>query len=338
MKNSKLKNILQSKGFKAASISLIIGCSIAGGYMAGFENAKGLPATYKYYSSNKTLATVGSTKIKVDILKKQMEMYFASQPNKVFTAEEIAEKEQTYIDYIITKEALKQKAIADGLTVEDEVVNSQYEDLASQLENLYSLTIEELLKKYDLTEEYIKESVKDELLGNAYLDKIGVATDEEAANYYNDNQDQFIQCEASHILIKTIDDNYESLSEEEIANAKTKAQEVLNKALAGEDFAQLAKDYSEDASASEGGTLGYFGKGEMVEVFENAAFSLKVGDITTELVESEFGFHIIKKTGEKQSTLEESIAGIKDDLAYEKKYNLMKEILDSPDIKIEYEI
>lgn len=336
MNNSKLKNILQSKGFKIASISLIIGCSIAGGYIAGFESAKGLPATYKYYSSNKTLATVGSTKIKMGVLKKQMEMYFASQPQKEFTKEEIAEQEQTYIDYIIMKESLKQKALAEGLTVADEVVNAQYETLVGQLENLYGLTMDEIFKKYDITEKYIKEAVKEELLGNAYLDTVGVATDEEATTYFNEHPEEFVQCEASHILIKTIDDNYESLSDEKIEEARVRAQEILNRALAGEDFAELAKTCSEDASAQDGGELGYFGLGEMAEAFEDAAFALNVGEITTELVQTEFGFHIIKKTGEKDIPLEDAIEGIKDDLAYQKKYKVLIEILDSPDIVIEY--
>lgn len=336
MNNSKLKKILQSKGFKIASISLIIGCSIAGGYITGFESAKGLPATYKHYSSNKTLATVGSTKIKMDVLKKQMEMYFASQPQKEFTKEEIAEQEQTYIDYIILKESLKQKALKEDLTVADEVVEAQYEELLGQLENLYGLTIDEIFEKHNLTKEYIKEAVKDELLGNAYLDTVGVATDEEATEYFNEHPEEFVQCEASHILIKTIDDNYETLSDKEIEEARVRAQEILNRALAGEDFAELAKTYSEDGSAQDGGELGYFGLGEMVEAFEDAAFSLNVGEITTELIQTEFGFHIIKKTGEKDIPLEDAIEGIKDDLAYQKKYKVLIEILDSPDIVREY--
>lgn len=336
MSDSKFKKFITSKGFKMVSASIILGCSIGGFYIAGFENARGLPATYKYYPSNKTLATVGNTTLKVDILKKQMNMFFATQPQKEFTTEEILEKEQMYIDYNITREALKQKALAENLTIADEIVNSQYDDLVTQLETMYSLTRDEIFKKFKLTESYIKESIKDELLGNAYLDKIGVTSDEEATQYFNDNPEEFIKCEASHILIKTIDDNYNTLSDEEIEKAKVKAQEVLEKALAGEDFAELAKEYSQDASAQDGGTLGFFGRGEMVEEFEEAVFNLNVGEITTELVQTQYGYHIIKKTGEQNATLEDSIASIKDSIAYEKKYNAMKEILDSPDVKIIY--
>lgn len=336
MIKSKLKQIIKSKAFKLTSISILAGCSIGGSYILGFESAKGLPATYKIYPSSKTLAIVGDTKIKVEVLEKYMEMYFAYQPLKELSKDEIYEKEQTYIDYIVTREGLKQRAIKEGLTVADEVVSSQYEDLVSKIENMYGLTIEECFKKYDISEELIKESVHDELLGNAYLDKIGITSDEEIQKYFDEHPEEFVKCSASHILIKTIDDNFETLPEEEVIKAKKKAQEILEKALNGEDFATLAKTYSEDASAEDGGDLGEFGKGEMVKEFEEAAFALETGQITSSLVKTEFGYHIIKKTGESVSTFEDSKDSIRDNIVYNKKLEELKSILDSSDVKVVY--
>ncbi len=84
------------------------------------------------------------------------------------------------------------------------------------------------------------------------------------------------------------------------AEAKKKAADVLKQALAkGADFAALAKQYSEDGSKDKGGDLGYFAKGAMVKPFEDAVWKLKVGQTTTSLVETQFGYHIIKKTGDK---------------------------------------
>jgi protein-export membrane protein SecD len=83
--------------------------------------------------------------------------------------------------------------------------------------------------------------------------------------------------------------------------AKNLAQEILNKALLGEDFAQLAKEYSEDLeSAQNGGDLPWVKKGDFVPEFDQAIFdTLKIGEISQELVESQFGYHIIKKLEER---------------------------------------
>jgi protein-export membrane protein SecD len=83
---------------------------------------------------------------------------------------------------------------------------------------------------------------------------------------------------------------------------KSQAEDVLKRALAGEDFATLAKEFSEDPGSKEnGGDLDFFKKGQMVAEFEQAAFSpdLKVGQVYPELVKSSFGYHIIKKTDER---------------------------------------
>ena len=336
MSESKIKRIIKSKAFKLISISLLTGCSLGGGYILGFESAKGLPATYKIYPSSKTLIKVKGEELKVEVLEKYMEMYFASQPLKEFTKDEIYEIEQTYIEYLVTREGLKQLALENKMTVADEVVDSQYTELVSKIESLYGITIDECFKKYDIDEELIRSSVYDELLGNSYLETVGVASDDEAKEYFEKNINDFVKCSASHILIKTIDENYNTISDEAIEEAKEKAQKLLDRALAGEDFATLAKENSEDASAPDGGDLGEFGKGEMVAEFEEAVFALETGQITTSLVKSEFGFHIIKKTGESEPNFEASKDSIIDTIKYDKKLNLVKEILASPDVKILY--
>ena len=127
--------------------------------------------------------------------------------------------------------------------------------------------------------------------------------------------------EASHILISTqatsdmADDEKDNLNSE----ALKKAKEVIVKLNNGEDFAELAKEYSDDtASAKDGGKLGYFNRGQMVSAFEEAAIALKVGEYSKTPVKTEFGYHIIYKTNQKDKpTLEEAKDGIVEKIASE---------------------
>ena len=114
--------------------------------------------------------------------------------------------------------------------------------------------------------------------------------------YYRRHLDRFEiqeQVKAAHILIK-VDQN--STPEQKAARRKL-AEKVLDEAKAGQDFADLARRYSDDpGSAAKGGDLGYFPRGAMVKPFEQAAFNLKPGELSG-IVESSFGFHIIKCEG-----------------------------------------
>jgi peptidyl-prolyl cis-trans isomerase D len=136
-----------------------------------------------------------------------------------------------------------------------------------------------------------------------YIDEV-VLEDEEINKYYRRNSDQFVVDEAvtaAHILIKVAPTD----SDEKKAEKRKLAEKVLAKANAGDDFAALARKYSDDTgSATKGGDLGSFGRGTMVPEFEQAAFSLKTGDVS-DLVETQFGLHIIKVTDYTNAKIKE---------------------------------
>ncbi|WP_371188800.1 SurA N-terminal domain-containing protein [Thalassotalea maritima] len=149
--------------------------------------------------------------------------------------------------------------------------------------------------------EYVALNIKD------LRDQVEVS-DEQVEQYYNDNVNSFSTEErrrASHILIEFGDDE---------AAAKAKAESVLAKLSNGEDFAELAKAESDDTFSGEnGGDLDWFERGVMDPAFEEAAFALTMDDNVSSVVQSDFGFHIIKLTDiEPVST--KAFADVADDI------------------------
>ena len=130
-------------------------------------------------------------------------------------------------------------------------------------------------------------------------EKPEVAQPSDAAiqKYYDDHLADFETIRARHILISTIPDSSNSTGAKSKilskSQARAKAEMVLDLIHKGGDFAELATRYSDDGSKTSGGDLGYFTRGKMVPEFEKAAFSLRPGEISG-LVETQFGFHIIK--------------------------------------------
>jgi peptidyl-prolyl cis-trans isomerase D len=136
------------------------------------------------------------------------------------------------------------------------------------------------------------------------------ATDDELQSYYNDHAEEYRlpdQVTAQHILFKT-----EGKTAEQVEAIRKKATDVLDRAKKGEDFGKLAKEFSEDSSASRGGDLGTFGRGAMVPQFEQAAFNLGPGAIS-DIVTTQFGFHIIKVNA-KQETRVRTFAEVKESI------------------------
>ncbi|MEL7370859.1 MAG: SurA N-terminal domain-containing protein [Myxococcota bacterium] len=139
--------------------------------------------------------------------------------------------------------------------------------------------------------------------------------DEDVTAYYQRNKrrkyDVPKQVCAQHILVKSA----KEVPPDERAKHRAKITEALEKVKKGDDFAELAKKYSEDSSASKGGELGCFGPGQMVPPFEQAAFGLKKGEHSG-IVTTNFGFHVIKVNDVKEA-VQKKLEDVKDEIITE---------------------
>jgi peptidyl-prolyl cis-trans isomerase C len=174
-----------------------------------------------------------------------------------------------------------------------------------------SIVISDLAKQKGFDKDpALREQVQffaDNFLANEYIkrevaQKVTVS-DDELKSYYDSHRDEFKTPEmikARHILVK-VDP---AASADDRQKAKEKAEMFLKKIKNGEDFAKLASEVSDDPGTKpKGGDLGFFPRGRMVKPFEDAAFSLKPGEVSP-IVETQFGFHIIKVEDKKDAAVE----------------------------------
>lgn len=154
-------------------------------------------------------------------------------------------------------------------------------------------------------------------------------TDEDVKKYYDEHPSDFEKPEmvkASHILLATRDQTTGAEFPEDKKQAKRKQmEELLKRARGGEDFAKLAKEYSEDSGSKDRGGEYTFPRGKMVPPFESAAFSLAVGQIS-DIVTTQYGYHIIKLL-EKIPAQKMELAQVADDLKDRLKQRAVQEQL-----------
>ena len=202
---------------------------------------------------------------------------------------------QAALDQLTMAELLYQEAAK----IEIKDLDQQVEKKIAESKALYPNpdAFEEALKGSGLTVAEMTRNARKSIMINAFIEerfasKVEVS-DAEAQKFYQENQEKYFtrpeNARASHILVK-VDDK---LTAEQKQQAKEKAEALLKRVKGGEDFAAVAKTESGCPSATVGGDLGTFGRGQMVPPFEKAVFAMKPGEIST-VVESQFGFHIIK--------------------------------------------
>jgi len=216
------------------------------------------------------------------------------------TPESRKQAESAALDQLIFAELLYQ----EGMKTPPEDLEKQIDFKIAQNKSKFGspAEFEAAMKEANVSEKDLVEITrKDIVIGNYIELKIVptiTASDDEVKSFYNDNREKLKeqpQVKASHILIGV----EASASAEEKKQARDKAEALLKELRAGKEFAEAAKASSTCPSKEQGGDLGYFGKGQMVPEFEKAAFAMKPGEIS-EVVETQFGYHIIKLTDKKE--------------------------------------
>lgn len=277
-----------------ATLSLLVALT---GMAVGADKKEAKPAKETVVATNPdaVVAKVNGIAITQAEVDRAVKILLAqSKMQQPLPGEIMKKAEAAAVNQLIASELLYQA----GVKMADKDLDKQVETQIAQRKAQFpsAAEYEKALKENNLTEKDLtvlmrKDIVINNLLQKEVASKITVS-EADAKKFYDDNKDKFKTEEsikASHILIgvdakATADDK---------KKAKEKAEAIRKRLLAGEDFAAVAKKESTCPSASQGGDLGSFTKGQMVPEFEKTAFALKPGEIS-DVVETKFGYHIIK--------------------------------------------
>jgi peptidyl-prolyl cis-trans isomerase C len=227
------------------------------------------------------------------------------------------------LDNLIDRELLLQQAKSLKMAVPPQQVDAQMQQLAQRFPSPEAF--EQALTAQNFTVDAVKKDVESQLLRQQLvkkeiLDKVNVSA-RDVQTFYDKNKNKYVeeeQVRARHILIRVP----QEVSPADDAKLKGRADDALKRAKKGEDFAALAKEFSDDGSKETGGDLGFFPRGRMVAGFEEAAFALQPGQMS-EIIRTQFGYHIIKVEERKAGRalpFDEAKGQVKEDLTQEQTY------------------
>ena len=249
----------------------------------------------KAASSGKEAATVNGKPISKSQYERELSMFQkqAAQRGRPLSDADLTTVEHRILENLIEAEVLYQQSQKEKVKVDDQAVNEQIETIKKRFPD--EAAYKKALEGMSVSEKEIRDQIQRGLAINQLLDtnvrqKITVTEEDNNPNLFKQPE----QIKASHILIKVAPGAEESKK----IQARKKIETVQKKVRQGEDFGLLAKANSEGPTAQRSGDLGYFSRGQMVKPFEDAAFALNIGEVS-EIVETQFGFHLIKVTDKK---------------------------------------
>jgi len=247
------------------------------------------------FEGDRILAIVGNDIILESDFQYQVQLY--AQQNQLTQISPLLAKQ--IFQQLLTDKIILAKAIQDSIEVTEEEINRELDyrinslieqfGTVQMIEEIYGMSLGKI--KITLREDLAKKLMSDKLKRRKFAGGIKVS-DKEVREFFETYQDSLPpasdEYELAHIFL------IRKITDAEKKYAKDKALEILDSIKNGYDFSELAKRNSDDEqSAVNGGDLGYARKGSFVKPFEEALFSLEVGGVS-DIVETEFGYHIIK--------------------------------------------
>lgn len=255
-------------------------------------------------------AIVNDERIPMSVLDKEIQTMMTMNPalRSSDNIDALRKMRKDILDDLINKELIIQEGKKADIKAHDIEIDTELAKIKQRFPS--EDDFQAALKQQKFTEKALRNIIERALIAKKVLDiKVKplakAVTDEDIAVYYKENLKKFAkpeQAKASHILIKVDPDSDDKIKAD--AEAKSKIENILKQAKNGADFAELAKEHSQCPSGPQGGNLGYFGRGQMVKSFEDTSFALKEGQIS-EIVETQFGYHIILLVDKKPETQSE---------------------------------
>ncbi len=254
--------------------------------------------------AEKNVASVNGVAISENSLNREIQIAYQEMMSRGQYPDSamIEQMSMNSLDTLISRELLFQAAVEKGYVADEAEVEQYINDLSMNYGGLEAL--EAMLVQSGTDMEQLRTDTKRYYVVRDFVIaefQAGIEIPEsEKEDFYNNNPDYFIQEEtfqASHILL-LID---EDASEEEVQAVKEKITGIRERIVNGEDFAEMAKEFSQGPSNVRGGELGVFRKGDMVPPFEQAVLQLEVGELS-QPVRTQFGYHIILLTDRTEET------------------------------------
>ena len=269
----------------------------------------------------------GEAVTKSDFDRLVVNMELSSGPIPVARRDEVL---RSMLDQLITYTAMTQQARTENVAVTETEIEGRITEMRR---GSSAADFQKALEARKITPEQLRADARLQLaiekLLEAHVADAAAATDAEARAFYQNNPEKFKQDDrvrASHILLKVDPKAPETTREQ----ARGRMAGLLKRVRGGEDFATVAAKHSQDGSARNGGDLGYFTRPEMVAPFSQAAFALQPGEIS-DIVTTEYGYHIIKVTERKPATTvpyDEASAQIVEFLTRRKKQERASQFVD----------